>query len=38
LNGRTVVNADVPSLAGAWAGALERSLRGANGTDLRKAE
>jgi phosphoribosylformylglycinamidine synthase len=35
LNGRTVVSAEVPSLADAWSGALERLL-GAN--DLRKAE
>jgi phosphoribosylformylglycinamidine synthase II len=35
LNGKTVVSADVPSLADAWGGALERLL-GAN--DLRKAE
>src|ERR1700687_5901307 len=35
LNGRTVVSADVPSLTDAWAGALERLLRG---NDFRKAE
>ncbi len=35
LNGRAVVNADVPSLNDAWAGALERLLRG---NDFRKAE
>jgi phosphoribosylformylglycinamidine synthase len=35
LNGQTVVSADLPSLADAWSGALERLL-GAN--DLRKAE
>ena len=35
LNGKTIVSADVPSLADAWGGALERLL-GAN--DLRKAE
>ncbi len=35
LNGKTVVSADLPSLADAWSGALERLL-GTN--DLRKAE
>jgi phosphoribosylformylglycinamidine synthase len=35
LNGRAAVSADVPSLTDAWAGALERLLRG---NDLRKAE
>src|SRR6266700_2309352 len=35
LNGRAVVSADVPSLTDAWAGALERLLRG---NDFRKAE
>ncbi len=35
LNGRAVVSADVPSLTGAWAGALERLLRG---NDFRRAE
>jgi phosphoribosylformylglycinamidine synthase subunit PurL len=35
LNGRAVVSADPPSLIDAWAGALERLLRG---NDLRKAE
>jgi phosphoribosylformylglycinamidine synthase len=35
LNGQTVVSADLPTLADAWSGALERLL-GAN--DLRKAE
>jgi phosphoribosylformylglycinamidine synthase len=35
LNGRTVVSAEVPSLADAWSGALERLLCG---NDLRKAE
>jgi phosphoribosylformylglycinamidine synthase II len=35
LNGRAVVSADVPSLIDAWAGALERLLRG---DDFRKAE
>jgi phosphoribosylformylglycinamidine synthase II len=35
LNGRAVVSADVPSLTGAWAGALERLLRG---DDFRRAE
>jgi phosphoribosylformylglycinamidine synthase len=35
LNGQTVVSADVPSLADAWNGALERLL---SATDLRKAE
>jgi phosphoribosylformylglycinamidine synthase len=35
LNGRAVVSADTPSLIDAWAGALERLLRG---NDFRKAE
>jgi len=35
LNGRAAVSADVPSLTDAWAGALERILRG---NDFRKAE
>ena len=35
LNGQTVVSADPPSLTDAWAGALERLLRG---NDFRKAE
>jgi len=35
LNGRATVSADVPSLTDAWAGALERILRG---NDFRKAE
>jgi phosphoribosylformylglycinamidine synthase II len=35
LNGRAIVSADVPSLADAWSGALERLLRD---TDFRKAE
>jgi phosphoribosylformylglycinamidine synthase II len=35
LNGRTVVSAEVPSLADAWSGALERLLCA---NDLRKAE
>ncbi len=35
LNGRAVVSADVPSLTDAWAGALERLLRG---NDFRRAE
>jgi phosphoribosylformylglycinamidine synthase len=35
LNGRTVVSAEVPSLADAWSGALERLL---SANDLRKAE
>jgi phosphoribosylformylglycinamidine synthase len=35
LNGRVVVSADVPPLADAWSGAIERLLRG---TDFRKAE
>jgi phosphoribosylformylglycinamidine synthase subunit PurL len=35
LNGRAVVSADVPSLTDAWAGALERLLRG---NDFRKVE
>jgi phosphoribosylformylglycinamidine synthase len=35
LNGQAVVSADVPPLADAWAGALERLLRG---NDFRKAE
>jgi phosphoribosylformylglycinamidine synthase len=35
LNGRTVMSADVPSLAGAWAGAFERFL---STKDLQKAE
>jgi phosphoribosylformylglycinamidine synthase subunit PurL len=35
LNGRAVVSADPPSLTDAWAGALERLLRG---NDFRKAE
>src|SRR6202171_2931897 len=35
LNGWAVVSADVPSLTDAWAGALERLLRG---NDFRKAE
>jgi len=35
LNGQTVVSADPPSLIDAWAGALERLLRG---NDFRKAE
>ena len=35
LNGQAVVSADVPSLTEAWAGALERLLRG---NDFRKAE
>jgi phosphoribosylformylglycinamidine synthase II len=35
LNGQAVVSADVPSLTDAWAGALERLLRG---NDFRKAE
>jgi phosphoribosylformylglycinamidine synthase II len=35
LNGRAAVSADVPSLLDAWAGALERLLRG---NDFRKAE
>jgi phosphoribosylformylglycinamidine synthase II len=35
LNGRVVVSADPPSLIDAWAGALERLLRG---NDFRKAE
>ena len=36
LNGQTVVSAEVPSLADAWSGALERLLR--RTSDLRKAE
>jgi phosphoribosylformylglycinamidine synthase len=35
LNGQTVVSAEVPTLAGAWSGALERLL---TATDFRKAE
>jgi phosphoribosylformylglycinamidine synthase len=35
LNGRTVVSAEVPSLADAWSGALEQHL---GVKDLRKAE
>jgi len=35
LNGQALVSADVPSLTDAWAGALERILRG---NDFRKAE
>ncbi len=35
LNGQTVVSAEVPSLADAWSGALERLL---SANDLRKAE
>jgi phosphoribosylformylglycinamidine synthase len=35
LNGRVVVSADVPPLADAWSGAIERLLRD---TDFRKAE
>jgi phosphoribosylformylglycinamidine synthase len=35
LNGREAVSAEVPSLADAWSGALERLL---GGNDLRKAE
>jgi phosphoribosylformylglycinamidine synthase len=35
LNGREAVSAEVPSLADAWSGALERLLCG---NDLRKAE
>jgi len=35
LNGQTVVSADPPSLTDAWAGALERLLRG---NDFRKAQ
>jgi hypothetical protein len=35
LNGQTVVSAEVPSLADAWNGAIERLLCG---NDLRKAE
>jgi len=35
LNGRAALSADVPSLTDAWAGALERLLRG---NDFRKAE